>query len=311
MAWSLDSVRLLAMCRVPDVSWTFVAREAQRHDGVGTLLAGSASEDSADAHRTVEAVRAAAGSEDERHAWVVELLEGTARDGIGLTTVLDDDYPANLRLIHNLPPFLFYRGQLQTDDARSVAVVGTRAPTDDGLRRARKLASELAAEGVTVLSGLARGIDAAAHQACLDAGGRTIAVLGSGLRHVYPPENIGLAERIAQMGAVVSQFWPDRPPTRDSFPRRNVVMSGLGQGTVVVEASGTSGARMQARFALEHGKKLFLLSSLVQQRAWARGYMQRGAIEVADSADIIKLLSAPAAVEERAQRRLQLALTLE
>lgn len=310
MVSSSERVQLLATCRVPDVSWNFVAREAQRR-GLDLLLAGSASEDSEEARRTVVAVREAAASESERRAWVAELLANADQEGIRLTTVLDEDYPANLRLIHNLPPFLFYRGQLQFDDAKSVAVVGTRGPTPDGLRRARKLAGGLAASGVTVLSGLARGIDTAAHEACLETGGRTIAVLGSGLMHVYPPENNGLAELIAQRGAVVSQFWPDRPPTRDSFPRRNVTMSGMGQGTVVIEASGTSGARMQARFALEHGKKLFLLSSLVQERVWARGYMKRGAIEVAKTADIVRLLSEPAAVEERAQRRLQLALALD
>jgi len=310
MASTSDRIQLLAICRVPDVKWNFVAREAQRR-GLQLLLNGSTSEDSIEARQTAAALSAATASEKDRKDAVAEILAAAERDGIQLTTVLDDDYPANLRLIHNLPPFLFYRGQLQPDDARSVAVVGTRGPTRDGLQRARRLAGDLAADGVTVLSGLARGIDTAAHEACLHKGGRTIAVLGSGLNHVYPPENAGLAELISRRGAVVSQFWPDRPPTRDSFPRRNVVMSGLGQGTVVIEASGTSGARMQARFALEHGKKLFLLTSLVRERQWAKNYLKRGAIEVSDTADIVRLLSEPAAVEERANRRLQLALTLD
>lgn len=310
MASTSERIRLLAICRVPDVKWNFVAREAQRR-GLELLLAGSTSEDSIEARQTVAALRVASTSEEGRKDDVAGILAAAERDGIQLTTVLDDDYPANLRLIHNLPPFLFYRGQLQPDDARSVAVVGTRDPTPDGQRRARKLAGDLAAAGVTVLSGLARGIDSTAHAACLDAGGRTIAVLGSGLMRVYPPENSALAEQIAERGAVVSQFWPDRPPTRDSFPRRNIVMSGMGQGTVVVEASSTSGAKMQARYALEHGKKLFVLSSLVREREWARRYLKRGAIEVSDTSDIVRLLSEPAAVEERAQRRLQLALSLD
>jgi DNA processing protein len=310
MASTSERVQLLAMCKVPDVSWNFVAREAQRR-GLDPLLAGSTSEDSTDAQRTVVALRAAKSSEDERRAVVTEIIAKAKSGGIHLTTVIDDDYPANLRLIYNLPPFLFYRGQLQPDDARSVAVVGTRGPTPEGLRRARRLAGGLAAAGVTVLSGLARGIDSAAHEACLEKGGRTIAVLGSGLNHIYPPENESLAERIGERGAVVSQFWPDRPPTRDGFPRRNIVMSGLGQGTVVVEASSTSGAKMQARYALEHGKKLFLLSSLVKEREWARGYMKRGAVEVSDPSDIIRLLSESTAIEQRAERRLQLSLTLD
>jgi DNA processing protein len=251
------------MCKVPDVSWNFLAREAQRR-GLEPLLGGSTSEDSTDAQRTVVALGAARSSEDEHQAAVVEIIEKAEQEGIYLTTVLDEDYPANLRLIHNLPPFLFYRGRLEPFDAYSVAIVGTRGPTPEGLIRARRLAPGLNTAGVTILSGLARGIDTAVHEACLDSGGRTIAVLGSGLRNVYPPENAGLAKRIVERGAVVSQFWPDRPPTRDGFPRRNIVMSGLGQGTVVIEASSTSGAKMQARYALEHGKKLFLLSSLLQ-----------------------------------------------
>jgi DNA processing protein len=310
MASTSDRVQLLAMCKVPDVSWNFVAREAQRR-GLEALLGGSTSEDSQDAQRTVIALRAAASSEDERLASVAEIIESAEREGIHLTTVLDEDYPANLRLIHNLPPFLFYRGRLEPSDAYSVAIVGTRGPTPEGLIRARRLATGLNTAGVTILSGLARGIDSAAHEACLDSGGRTIAVLGSGLRHVYPPENAGLAERIVERGAVVSQFWPDRPPTRDGFPRRNIVMSGLGQGTVVVEATSTSGAKMQARYALEHGKKLFLLSSLVKEREWARRYMERGGIEVSGPNDVIRFLRETAAVEARAERRLQLSLTLD
>ncbi len=164
---------------------------------------------------------------------------------------------------------------------------------------------------MTVLSGLARGIDTAAHEGCLAAGGRTIAVLGSGIRRVYPPENAGLAERIAAGGAVVSQFWPDIRPTSSTFPRRNVVMSGTGQGTVVVEASETSGARMQARLAIEHGKQVFLLASLVTDRPWARRYLDRpGATEVSDVDDIIRSLRSPAQVEQRAEQRLQLSLDL-
>ena len=137
--------------------------------------------------------------------------------GAHLVTVLDDKYPANLRLIHNLPPFLFVRGTLQRDDARSVAVVGTREASPDGLRRAAKMARGLAGDGVTVVSGLAKGIDSAAHEATLECDGRTIAVVGTGILRTYPAENAELAERILERGAVVSQFWPrasTRPSTR-------------------------------------------------------------------------------------------------
>jgi DNA processing protein len=164
--------------------------------------------------------------------------------------------------------------------------------------------------GVTVLSGLARGIDTAAHQAALDAGGRTIAVMGTGIRTIYPKENRELAARIIERGALVSQFWPETPPRTDTFPRRNIVTSGLSQGTVVVEASATSGAKMQARLALQHGKRVFLLSSLVSEREWARRYLERGAIEVRSVDDIVHQLQTPQAVQARSDQRRQLTLAL-
>src|SRR5690606_11165068 len=159
--------------------------------------------------------------------------------------------------IYNPPPFLFVRGSLSAADERSIAIVGTRRASAAGLEQARWLASSLAKEGVTVLSGLARGIDTAAHRAALDGGGRTVAGMGTGINRRYPAENSELADEIERQGALVSQFWPDAPPTRKSFPMRNVVMSGMALGTVVVEASSTSGAKMQARLALEHGKLVF------------------------------------------------------
>jgi DNA processing protein len=305
-----DVVDLLSMCRVRGVSWYFLARQAQRPGGLADLVAGRAAEsggESTDSLRLLEAARADLPAHRE---WVETTLADLASDGVRLTTVLDDDYPANLRLIYNLPPFLTYRGVLRTDDARSVAVVGTREASAEGLERARRLAAQLVGAGVTVLSGLARGIDTAAHVAALEAGGRTISVMGTGIRSVYPPENVDLAESIAESGALVSQFWPDSPPRTDTFPRRNIVMSGMGQGTVVVEATATSGAKMQARYALEHGKRVFLLSSLVRDRPWARGYLERGAVEVGDVDDIVRLLQSPEAVLARSDQRRQLSMTL-
>lgn len=305
-----DAVDLLAMCRVRGVSWYFLAREAQRPGGVEALRAGRATETGPDAEETLAALGRAADDLDRHRDWVVAMLADIAADGIGITTVLDDDYPANLRLVYNLPPFVTYRGALQADDTRSVAVVGTREASVDGLARATRLSAQLVRAGVTVLSGLARGIDTAAHVGALEASGRTIAVMGTGIRTIYPPENRELADRIAATGALVSQFWPDSPARRDTFPRRNIVMSGMGQGTVVVEASATSGAKMQARFALEHGKRVFLPSSLVHERPWARRYLERGAIEVRDVDDIVRLLQSPEAVQARSDQRRQLSLTL-
>jgi DNA processing protein len=305
-----EVIDLLTLCRVHGVSWHFVARQAQRPGGLSDLLAGQTAEKSPDATEALQAL-AEAGDELPAHRAVVETMLGELdAEGVRMTTVLDDDFPPNLRLIYNLPPFLTYRGTLQADDARSVAVVGTREASLEGIATARHLAAQLVEAGVTVLSGLARGIDTAAHQATLEAGGRTIAVMGTGIRLVYPPENDALARRIAETGAIVSQFWPDSPPTTYSFPRRNVVMSGMGQGTVVVEASATSGAKLQARYALEHGKRVFLLSSLVRQRPWARKYLDRGGIEVRGVDDILRLLQSPEAVQARSDQRRQMTLAL-
>ena len=156
------------------------------------------------------------------------------------------------------------------------------------------MARLLVAEGVTVLSGLARGIDTEAHETALDSGGRTIAVLGSGIDRIYPPENAGLAEAITERGAVISQFFPGTPPSRGTFPLRNAVTSGLGQGTLVVEASKTSGARLQARLACEHGKAAFLLRSLVEEHEWARGFRDKyRAHVVSDVQDVLPHLRRP------------------
>jgi DNA processing protein len=228
-----------------------------------------------------------------------ELIGRVTAQGVRLLTVLDDDYPANLQLVYNRPPFIWVRGDLTPADFRAIAVVGTRQATPDGLRRAARLAHGLAEAHVTVLSGLARGIDTAAHAAALDANGRTVAVVGQGiLTPVYPRENQDLADQICERGAVVSQFWPDAPPRPMNFPMRNVVMSGMAMGTVVVEASSTSGAKMQARLALEHGKRLFLLESLVNSQEWAQRYAARPGVTVVRNLDdvldvLIKLASTP------------------
>jgi DNA processing protein len=238
-----------------------------------------------------ELIQAVVGADHARSpeadiARYAELITALEAERVSLVTVLDDAYPTNLRLIYNRPPFLFVRGQLSADDQRAIAVVGTRKASSEGLEQAGRLAYELVAAGVTVLSGLALGIDGAAHRATLAAGGRTVAVLGTGIRRLYPRAHWELAQQIiASGGALVSQFWPDGPPTRWSFPLRNVTMSGMGIGTVVVEASDTSGARNQARRALEHGKRLFLVESLVMQEPWAKRYAERPNATVVRSVD--------------------------
>lgn len=225
--------------------------------------------------------RVAKGDLEHYRRLILELAER----GIDVVTILDDSYPRNLRYVYNRPPVLFVRGQLLAEDDRAFAVVGTRSATPAGLEQARELAAGLAQHGITVLSGLALGIDSAGHSAALDAGGRTVAVMGTGINRIYPPGNETLADRIAQQGALVSQFWPDAPPTKFSFPMRNAVMSGMAIGTVVVEANSISGAKNQARQALDHGKRLFLMESLVLKQPWAQAYARHPGTTVIKSVD--------------------------
>lgn len=195
-----------------------------------------------------------------------------------MRTVFDATYPRNLAGVFNKPPLLFIAGNWREDrDGLSIAVVGTRKPSADGIKRAQLAARKLAQAGITVVSGLAAGIDTTAHTAALDAGGRTVAVIGTGIDRIYPAGNRALAERIiASDGALLSQFFPEQPPAQWSFPMRNVVMSGLSLATLVIEAGETSGARQQARHALQHGRTVFLAASLVRSHEWARKMVEAG-----------------------------------
>ncbi len=217
--------------------------------------------------------------------------------GLEPVTVLDSGYPEPLHDVFNRPPLLFIRGVLPAAlGTRSVSIVGARAAGPKALGIAAEITSQLVSDGFVILSGLAVGIDTAAHRATLQAGGVTCAVLGSGLKRLYPAENATLAEEIlASGGTLISQFTPDQPPTKWTFPMRNVVMSGLSLATIVVEASDTSGARIQARVALQHGRTVFLHSELVRTREWARKYVTEGAfgtraVEITSAADVIERL---------------------
>jgi DNA processing protein len=185
------------------------------------------------------------------------LAADLARGGFGITARCDPAYPALLKEIANPPPLLFTRGSLSDADRRAVAIVGSRRPSLAGTRLAGELGHGLAGLGFTIVSGLARGIDTAAHRGALEAGGRTIAVLGSGIDVVYPAENAGLADRIAASGALISELAPGSQPLRPHFPRRNRLISGLALGTVVVEAGEKSGALITAGFALDQNRTVF------------------------------------------------------
>jgi DNA processing protein len=181
-----------------------------------------------------------------------------ARPGLRSLAWDSEGYPRRLRELPSPPPMLFVEGALPPEGAPAVAVVGTRRPTEYGRRMARRLASELALAGVWVVSGLARGIDTEAHAACLEAGGATVAVLGSGLDKVWPGENKPLARRIVeQKGGLVSQFSMAAPPLKLHFPMRNWVISALSRGVVVVEGARDSGSMITANLALEQGREVF------------------------------------------------------
>jgi DNA processing protein len=208
-------------------------------------------------------------------------LDAWRADGISTLAYSDDRYPERLAQIPAAPPLLFFRGELIRADRSGVAIIGTRAPTGSGVRMAGQLASALVEAGRVVISGLAAGIDTAAHTAALAAGGRSIAVLGNGLHHVYPSANAALQARLQ---VLVSQFWPEQGPRRETFPKRNAVMSGISAATVIVEAGQRSGARIQARQAIAQGRPLFLMAPLLSQ-AWARTLAPQAGVRVIDVPD--------------------------
>lgn len=189
-----------------------------------------------------------------------------AAHGIRILTVHDDEYPRALREIYDPPAILFIRGQILPQDALAIAIVGARHATHYGIAQAERLAGSLARAGLSITSGLARGIDAAAHRGALAAGGRTLAVLGSGLLNMYPPEHAELAERVVAGGALISEAPPTSPPLAAAFPQRNRIITGMSLGVMVVEASTHSGALISARHAMEQGREVFAVPGRVDNR---------------------------------------------
>jgi len=219
--------------------------------------------------------------------------------GIAIVGRDDADYPAFLRLTFDPPPVLYVRGRLRaTEGPVSVAIVGSRAATAAGRALARGMARELAAAGATIVSGLARGIDTAAHLGALDAGGRTVAVLGSGLDRPYPPENEKLSATLAENGAVVSEFPLGAIPHPANFPRRNRVIAGWSRVVVVVEAAEKSGALGTARVALDEGREVFAVPGHPSQAtsAGCNRLIRDGALLVRGGADVAEEIGLAAPV---------------
>ncbi len=221
--------------------------------------------------------------------------------GIQILTWEDELYPRRLKEIDQPPPVLYMRGELKPEDFWSVAVVGTRRVSAYGRQVADELAMFLANNGVTVISGLARGVDAIAHQSALKAGGRTIAVLGCGVDRVYPPENTQLAKKIMTSGALLSDYAPGIPPDASNFPPRNRIISGLSMATVVVEAGQTSGALITAQFAVDQGREVFAVPGniLAPQSKGTNRLVAEGAHPLLSGQDLLEILDLRRVTEQR------------
>jgi DNA processing protein len=227
--------------------------------------------------------------------------------GAEVITCTDSRFPPALRQIPYSPPFLYVQGTVLPEDELAVAVVGTRKPSYYGRRASYRLATDLCQEQVTIVSGLARGIDTAAHQAAVDCGGRTLAVLGCGLDVVYPPENKELYRLIPRHGALVSEFPLGTPPEARNFPIRNRIISGLSRGVVVVEAGLKSGANITGNYALDQGREVFAVPGPIDAPGsiGPHRWIQQGAKLIREASDILEeftgYASVPPASEPQAQ----------
>jgi DNA processing protein len=271
----MERAAIIALLRRAETGWPRIACDVLERGSAMAVLDEQVTER--------DTLFSANGSVQQLLSEAAGLLRDWETAGFHVHTIVDDSYPSQLREIRELPPVVFTRGRM-ADDTRAIAVVGTRKASERGLSTATTVADILARRGITVVSGLAAGVDTAAHRAALAAGGRTVAVIGTGIRRYYPVANRGLQERIATAGLVVSQFWPDAPPRKQQFPMRNAVMSGYAAATVVVEAGERSGARSQARLALQHGRPVVLLRDVLANE-WARAFAERPGVTVVAQPD--------------------------
>jgi DNA processing protein len=236
---------------------------------------------------------------------LTKLWERIESQGIKILTWQDESYPGRLREIDQPPPVLYIRGEYLPDDLFAVAIVGTRRVTAYGRQITEEISAFLAANGITVISGLARGVDAIAHQTTLKAGGRTIGVLGSGVDKIYPPEHRGLAGQMIERGAIISDYALGTPPDASNFPPRNRIISGLSLAVVVIEAGETSGALITAEFAAEQGREVFAVpgSILAPQSKGTNKLIQRGALPLLTMNDLMQALDLTRVGEQKAARK--------
>ena len=220
-------------------------------------------------------------------------MEKMERFGVRAFTFHDEEYPARLKETYDYPPVLYVRGSIVSKDEWCLAIVGTRGPSVYGRQVTEEIVGDLARSNVTIVSGLARGIDTVAHRTALDVGGRTVAIFACGLDTIYPSENASLAKRIMENGALVSEYPLGLRPRADNFPRRNRIMSGLSLGTLVIEAGEKSGALITAQMALEQNREVFAVpgSILSPTSLGTNKLIQEGAKLVVDYTDILEELN--------------------
>jgi len=220
----------------------------------------------------------------------LKYLEKITADGINIVSIEEDEYPRSLRTISNPPYLLYYKGSLEPAAGVCIAVVGSRTATPYGIDQSKILGRELARQGITVVSGMARGIDTGAHRGALNGKGKTLAVLGSGLNVIYPKENAKIFEEITMSGAVISEFPLDTRPEPGNFPMRNRIISGLSRGVVVVEAKQRSGALITADFALEQGRDVFAIPGPVSSKTseGTNNLIKQGAKLISGIEDILE-----------------------
>lgn len=217
----------------------------------------------------IEEESIADGLDSDQFTRAEEQMRKWREAGFNLVTWFDEDYPEQFRDVHDFPPFIFTRGTLLNEDY-GIAIVGSRNAPEQHLRAASDIARRLVADGVTVVSGLAAGVDTVAHETALRLGGRTVAVLGTGIDRYYPACNRLLQETIESRGLTLSQFLPGTPPTKRGFPMRNAVMSAYARATIIVSAEENSGTRHQARQALIHGRPIVLSRPVAEGTSWGR-----------------------------------------
>ena len=224
--------------------------------------------------------------------WVEKEIALIGKQGVKFLTLRHTDFPKALLSIPDPPPYLYVKGTICREDDNAIAIVGTRLPTPYGIAVAEKISREMAGLGVTIVSGMARGIDSAAHRGAIAGKGRTIAVLGSGIDIAYPPENKKIYQDIISNGAVVSEFPIGTPPLAANFPQRNRIISGLARGVLVVEASLKSGSLITASLALDYGRDVFALPGSItsSKSKGTNKLIKDGAKLVEDARDILEEL---------------------